>query len=155
RAGIPLWCGDGDADAAEAPELIRERQPMSPLNRLIWRSWAGPGHPVARRLREGDEVAGFRVLDTPGHSAGHVVFWRESDRVLIIGDVVFNVNPMTFWPGSLNEPPPFFSPDPAKNRDSARRLAKLEPALVCFGHGPPLRDTRRFTDFIAGLPGAC
>jgi len=35
-----------------------------------------------------------------------------------------------------------------------RKLAKLEPALVCFGHGPPLRDTKKFTDFVAGLPGA-
>ena len=38
-----------------------------------------------RILREGDEVAGFEVLDTPGHSAGHVSYWRESDRVLVLG----------------------------------------------------------------------
>jgi hypothetical protein len=23
---------------------------------------------------------------------------------------------------------------------------------MCFGHGPPLRDTRRFTEFVAALP---
>ncbi len=43
---------------------------------------------VDRALAEGDEVAGFRVLDTPGHSPGHVAYWRESDGVLICGDVM-------------------------------------------------------------------
>jgi hydroxyacylglutathione hydrolase len=152
KLGIPYWVGEGDVKAAESGDMVTP-QPDHPMPRMSQRALAGPGHPVDRVLHEGDEVGGFTVLETPGHSAGHVVFWRESDRVLIIGDVVFNVNPTTFWPGSLNEPRPFFSPDPARNRDSARRLAKLEPALVCFGHGPPLRDTKRFTDFVAGLPG--
>ncbi len=29
---------------------------------------------VDRALAEGDEVAGFRVLDTPGHAPGHVAY---------------------------------------------------------------------------------
>ena len=45
-----------------------------------------------------------------------------------------------------------FTPDPARNRESARRRGELEPALALFGHGPPLRDPRRFTEFVAGLP---
>jgi glyoxylase-like metal-dependent hydrolase (beta-lactamase superfamily II) len=105
---------------------------------------------VARALHEGDEVAGFRVLEVPGHSRGHVAYWRESDRVLIAGDVLNNMNVATGIPG-LREPLKIFTPDPARNRESARRLAPLEPRLVVFGHGPPLRDTRKFVDFIAGL----
>jgi hydroxyacylglutathione hydrolase len=151
RLGIPLWCGEADADAAENPVLIRERQPQKALNRLIWRSWAGPGHPVARELREGDELAGFTVLDTPGHSAGHVVLWRESDRVLIAGDVLNGMNLLTSIPG-LHEPPAVFTPDPARNRESIRRVAALEPALVCFGHGPPLRDPAKLARFASTLP---
>jgi hydroxyacylglutathione hydrolase len=149
--GIPLWCGEADADAAETPVLIRERQPDHPIARFFWRTMAGPGHPVARRLREGDEIAGFKVLDVPGHSAGHVAFWRESDRVLILGDVL---NSMEIFTGvrGLREPKPFLTPDPARNRESARRIATLEPALACFGHGPPERDTRKLVDFVAGLP---
>ena len=61
------------------------------------------------------------------------------------------MNLLTMIPG-LREPPGFFTPDPAENRRSARKLAALEPALVCFGHGPPVRDTKKFTDFVAGLP---
>lgn len=149
--GIPLWCGEADADAAEDPRLVRERQPDHPVARLYDRAFTGPGHPVARRLREGDEVAGFRVIDAPGHSAGHVVFWRESDRVLVIGDVILNVNVLTGAPG-LREPTWFLTPDPERNRESARRLAELEPAVICFGHGALLRDTRQFVDFIRSLP---
>jgi glyoxylase-like metal-dependent hydrolase (beta-lactamase superfamily II) len=80
-----------------------------------------------------------------------VAFWRESDRTLICGDVLNNMHLVTGIPG-LHEPPVAFTADPARNRESARRLAELEPALACFGHGPPLRDTRRFTEFVAALP---
>ena len=114
------------------------------------RFWTGPAHPVARALREGDEVAGFRVLEVPGHSRGHVAYWRESDGVLIAGDVLNNMNVATGIPG-LREPLKIFTPDPARNRESARRLAALEPKVVVFGHGPTLRDTRKFVTFVSGL----
>jgi glyoxylase-like metal-dependent hydrolase (beta-lactamase superfamily II) len=147
RLGIELWCGEHDADAMESGNL---GQKSHPLNSLIMKVWGGPPYPVARRLREGDEVAGFRVLDVPGHSPGHVAYWRESDRVLVAGDVLNGQNLMTGIPG-LHEPPNAFTTDPAQNRESARRLAALEPSLVVFGHGPPLRDTRKFVDFVNGL----
>jgi len=147
--GLPLWCGEADADAAENPALIAQRMPKNLVNVLACKL-AGPAHPVARRLREGDEVGGFRVIDVPGHTTGHVAYWRESDRSLILGDVLTNMNIVTTLPG-LHEPPRIFTPDPARNRESARKLAPLEPALVCFGHGPPLRDPAKFRKFIDGL----
>jgi hydroxyacylglutathione hydrolase len=150
--GIPLWCGEADADAMEqGPPAIQATQPDNRLNRLIYRYWCGPAHPVARRLREGDEVAGFEVLHVPGHSAGHVAYWRESDRALIVGDVFTTLDTLSGLPG-LYEPKPIFTPDPATNRESIRRLAALEPALVCSGHGRPLRDPeklKRFADSLA------
>lgn len=148
--GLPLWCGEGDVEAAESGDIVRY-QPDRVINQVMHRLMSGPGHPVERPLREGDEVGGFAVLEVPGHSAGHLAFWRESDRALILGDVLNNMNLRTGIPG-LHEPPVSFTPDPARNRRSARRLAGLEPALACFGHGPPLRDPRRFVDFVAGLP---
>ena len=126
------------------------RLPRNWLTRTIGPLLAGPAHPVARRLREGDEVGGFTVLETPGHCAGHVSYWRAADRVLVLGDVLANFSPPAGLRG-LREPPRLFSPDPAENRRSARRVAALEPALVCFGHGPPLADTRRFVEFVRRL----
>jgi hydroxyacylglutathione hydrolase len=151
RLGLPFWVGARDADAAEDPRLIGERQPNHPIARFYYRAFVGPGHPVDRKLTEGDEVAGFAVLDVPGHSAGHVAFWREADRVLILGDVLNNMDVLTAMPG-LHAPKPYLTPDPARNLESARRLAELEPELVLFGHGPPLRDTRKIVDFVARLP---
>jgi glyoxylase-like metal-dependent hydrolase (beta-lactamase superfamily II) len=149
--GVELWCGAGDADAVQDPRLIVERLPRHWLNRKIGALLAGPAHAVARQLKEGDVVGGFKVIATPGHSRGHISYWREADRVLIAGDAVANMNPMTGLKG-LREPPRIFTPDPIQNRQSIRRLAALEPTLVCFGHGPPLRDTAAFVQFAEQLP---
>jgi glyoxylase-like metal-dependent hydrolase (beta-lactamase superfamily II) len=146
---IPLWCGARDAEAIEDGQ-IAERQPRHPINSLIGRAFTGPPHPVARRLREGDRVAGFTILDVPGHSPGHVAYWREADRTLICGDVFTNIDTITGIPG-LHEPRSLFTPDPARNRDSMRRLAELEPALVCFGHGRPLRNPGKLKAFTTRL----
>jgi hydroxyacylglutathione hydrolase len=151
RLGIPLWCGQGDVPAMETPGGISNSQAPGWLNHFQQRFWTGPPHPVARALVEGDEVAGFTVLESPGHSPGQVAYWRESDRVLILGDVLNNMNLLTSLPG-LRQPPDIFTPDPARNRRSARRLAELRPQLTCFGHGPVLRDPGKLAEFIARLP---
>jgi hydroxyacylglutathione hydrolase len=146
---VPLWCGALDAEAIEDGQ-IWARMPSHPINSLIAMTFPGPPHPVARRLREGDEIAGFQVLDTPGHSAGHISLWREADRTLICGDVFTNMDTITGVPG-LHEPKGFFTPDPSRNRASMRRLAALEPELVCFGHGRPLRNPGKLKAFADKL----
>ncbi len=149
--GLPLWCGAADADAMETAGEIMARLPRHWLTRAVGPHWTGPPHPVARRLQEGDEVGGFRVLETPGHTIGHISFWRETDRTLVLGDVLANIH---IYSGlrQLREPQSFFSVDPVRNRRSAVRLAELEPRLVCFGHGPPVRDPRRLLDFVRRFP---
>ncbi len=149
--GVPYWVGEADADAAEDPELIGRRQPDHFMAQLFARTMTGPAHHVDRKLKEGDDVASFKVLDVPGHSAGHVAFWRESDGVLVAGDVLNSADVYTMLPG-LREPRMYFTPDPAENRRSAKKLGALEPKLVLLGHGPPVRDTKKFVDFVNGLP---
>jgi len=151
KLGIPLWCGQADVPAMEIPGSVIARNAPRIVKSFQERFWIGPPHPVARALVEGDEVAGFSVLETPGHTPGHVSLWRECDRVLIVGDVLTNINLMTAVPG-LHEPPAFATPDPARNRASARKLAELRPALACFGHGAPLRDPDKLARFVAQLP---
>jgi glyoxylase-like metal-dependent hydrolase (beta-lactamase superfamily II) len=160
RLEIPFWVGDLDVPAAEDPEVMEARLmrvpltsfnvPRNPIISLIVNAQSGGGHPVARALNEGDEIAGFQVLETPGHTIGHIALWRESDKVLIAGDVLFNFQLIAGFPG-LTEPIPWLCANIDVNRESARRLAALEPALVCFGHGPPLRDTARFVEFVEKL----
>jgi hydroxyacylglutathione hydrolase len=152
---IPLWCGEKDAPVVEG----RRPEPGGgTAGKLLNKLPLPKPNPVARRLTEGDHVVGegdhvvgFTVLETPGHSPGHVAYWREADRTLILGDVLFNLGLPTLKPG-LREPYRALTPDPRQNRDSARRLAALRPKLVLFGHGPPLHDGDRFVRFVESLP---
>src|SRR4051812_20884884 len=54
--GIPLWAPAGDAEAVENGAVV-------PASKFAAKLPSPPGHPVARRLAEGDDVAGFTVLD--------------------------------------------------------------------------------------------
>lgn len=130
---LPLWAGAKDAEAIETarPVVAPGRIPA-----LMSRMKMPPAHPVAKGLREGDQVADFTVLDVPGHSPGHVALWRESDRTLVCGDVFFRLL-------RVSAPWKIMTVDVERNRSSMRRLAALRPELVLFGHGPPLRDPER------------
>ena len=108
----------------------------------------GPPHKVDRVLREGDEVAGFRVVHAPGHARGEVIFFRDSDRVAICGDVIRNISYLTLRT-RLAEPPDDLTPDPAENRRSIRKLADLNPSLILPGHGPAVTDIAAFERFAA------
>jgi glyoxylase-like metal-dependent hydrolase (beta-lactamase superfamily II) len=150
--GIPLACHVDDVDAMEGRRPVQEAAADRPVNRLIKRIWQGPPYRVERPLREGDEVAGFGVVHAPGHARGEVIYFRDSDRVAICGDVIRNMSYATGLPG-IKEPPDVFTYDPAENRRSIRKLAALEPSLILPGHGPAVTDMRAFGRFVAALPG--
>ena len=146
---VPLACPAGEVARMEG----REPMPTSSWYlRLSNRLFTGPSHPVARPLKEGDEVAGFTVYDTPGHSKGHIVYFRERDGVAIVGDVIDGMNIFTGLPG-LNRPPDVVNEQPARVDDAIRKLAELRPRIACFGHGPVLRDSDRLQKFARGLGG--
>jgi glyoxylase-like metal-dependent hydrolase (beta-lactamase superfamily II) len=134
--GVPFWAPAGDAPAIDAGQAVQKDTPIRPLLELGARFKPVP---IARHLVEGDEVAGFTVLDAPGHSPGHIAFWRESDRTLIAGDVWFNINFLTLKPG-LRAPLKLPTVDPARNRESMQRLLELGPRTVGLGHGPVITD---------------
>jgi hydroxyacylglutathione hydrolase len=145
---VPVWVGERDrADVESGRPAAAETWARAAVARLSNYEPVA----VARSLSEGDDLGhGFVVLDTPGHSDGHVAFWRERDRTLVLGDVLFNMNLLTTVPG-LREPPAILTRDPRRNRESVRRLAALEPELALFGHGPPLRDPAALTAFAAEI----
>ena len=129
--GIPLWCGDGERAALESGDLSRVLSPSRPLLAGLSRVLGGPAHPVERTLREGDEVGGFTVIETPGHTPGHLAFWRESDGALVLGDVLFQRNPVTMRL-ALQEPFRMATVDPSRNR-SEEHTSELQSHLnlVC------------------------
>jgi len=143
---VPLWCGDGDADAMESGVSNYPDDLFHNAFGLL----RGPAHPVERRLREGDELAaGFVVVETPGHAPGHVSFWREADSTLLAGEIVWNYGferrPL------LRLPLGVFRGDAGGICRSARKLAALEPARVLFSHGRPASG-EAFQRCVARLP---
>jgi hydroxyacylglutathione hydrolase len=148
---VPLACHADDVEAMDGRRPIQEAHQTHPANRLFVRLWSGPPCEVDRVLQDGDEVAGFRVVHTPGHARGHVIFFRESDRVAICGDVIRNISYATALPG-IKEPPEIFTYDPEENRRSIRILADLEPALILPGHGSAVSDIGAFERFVSQLP---
>ena len=149
--GVPLACHADDVEAMEGKRSMQEAAPRNLVNRTIRAIWQGPPYEVERVLQEGDEVAGFRVVHAPGHSRGEVIFFRDSDRVAICGDVIRNMSYATALPG-IKEPPTIFTYDPAENRRSIRKLAELNPSLILPGHGPAVTDVAAFERFVAALP---
>jgi glyoxylase-like metal-dependent hydrolase (beta-lactamase superfamily II) len=147
--GVPLACHADDVDAMEGRRSVGSGAAFIP--RLYDKIWTGPSHKVDRVLNEGDEVAGFRVVHAPGHAPGEVIFFRDSDRVAICGDVVRNMSFLTGLPG-VRQPPDEMTYDPAENRRSIRKLAALEPSLILPGHGPAITDMAAFGRFVAALP---
>lgn len=149
--GVPYWVGARDAEAAATGEAVLAGSLPARLHPVAQKIANFPAHPVSRELHEGDEIgAGFVVLETPGHSPGHVSYWRESDRTLVCGDVMNGMNLLTTAKG-LHTPPAAFTPSVPDNVASAKRLAALRPARVLFGHGPVWTDPDALERFAAGL----
>jgi hydroxyacylglutathione hydrolase len=147
---IPLWCGAGDRAAMESGDQSSLfRNPMA-LSARLANHLAGPRHPVAKCLAEGDSVGSFEVIATPGHTPGHLSYWRPRDRVLIAGDVLFHRNPLNLRRG-LQEAFAFATADQQASRRSLRLIADLRPLIACFGHGPPLRDSGRLAAFVDSI----
>ena len=148
QRGVPLAVHEADVPAMDGREQLQSANPNHVMNRLSRAVFAGPPYKVERVLQDGDEVAGFKVVHAPGHTKGEVIFFRESDRVAIVGDVLANMNVLTGRPG-LHEMPGPYVVDVEQSRDSVRKLLDLQPALICFGHGAPLRDLTKLERFVS------
>jgi glyoxylase-like metal-dependent hydrolase (beta-lactamase superfamily II) len=89
----------------------------------------------------------WRWVHTPGHTVGHVSFWRESDRALIVGDAFVTTAQESIYAALTQEtemhgPPMYFTPDWISARESVGKLAALEPEVVITGHGRPIRGEK-------------
>ncbi|MEI6945845.1 MBL fold metallo-hydrolase [Paraflavisolibacter sp. H34] len=151
RLGIELWCSEPERAAAESGDATADYPGQGHLvTRFQKKFWAGGGQTVSRSLKENDLIGNFRVVETPGHSRGHLSFFRESDGLLIVGDVAVNMNLLTTITG-LQEPPALFTRDREANRRSIKKLAALRPKILCFGHGPVLINNGSFERFAQKL----
>jgi glyoxylase-like metal-dependent hydrolase (beta-lactamase superfamily II) len=88
-------------------------------------------------VREGDLIAGFEVIELPGHAPGLIGLWRASDRLALVSDCFYMTDPL----GRRVSPRPpheAFNLDTEQARESIRKLARLEPLTCWPGHRGPL-----------------
>jgi glyoxylase-like metal-dependent hydrolase (beta-lactamase superfamily II) len=103
-------------------------------------------------------MPGWTWVHTPGHSPGHVAFFREADRFLIAGDAVVTTKQesasaaLTGQPLGVRRPPAYFTTDWEQAKRSVQRLAELRPEVLATGHGFPMRGPtmRRELEELAG-----
>jgi len=118
KFGAEIYCGAGDLRALTTGDFAYTL-PKGWQNRLLTPILKGPTVSDAAPLKEGETIGNFKVFEAPGHSPGHLAFWREEDQLLMVGDVVVNRG---LWVGGrgLQQPPPVLTLDPAQNRRSAK-----------------------------------
>jgi glyoxylase-like metal-dependent hydrolase (beta-lactamase superfamily II) len=89
-------------------------------------------------------LPGWKWIHTPGHTAGHVSLFRESDRLLVVGDAFCTTKPESFlmaaatYKAELHGPPSYYTPDWEQAKMSVQKLAELKPQVLAPGHGKPL-----------------
>ncbi len=154
--GAPIY-----AHGLEFPYLTGEKEYPAPnpgaggglmtlLSPIYPRSPVNLGSRLRRLPMAGDapmplpELPSWEILHTPGHTPGHVSFFRSGDRTLLVGDAFCTTKPESFFEAAvaqqpeLHGPPSYFTSDWSMARKSVQHLATLNPTIVAPGHGKPL-----------------
>jgi glyoxylase-like metal-dependent hydrolase (beta-lactamase superfamily II) len=117
---------------------------------MAWLSFMYPKGPIdlgdsAKAIPQGQlpGLPGWRIINTPGHSPGHISLFRDEDRTLIAGDAFVTTKQESFTAVLLqkeevNGPPMYYTADWEQARRSVETLAALEPEAVVTGHGTPM-----------------
>lgn len=86
------------------------------------------------------ELEDWQWLHTPGHSPGHVSFFRQRDRALIVGDAFVTVKQDSMYKVLIQKqevhgPPIYYTTDWSSAKKSVKILHMLDPLLAITGHG--------------------
>jgi glyoxylase-like metal-dependent hydrolase (beta-lactamase superfamily II) len=127
--------GSGGRDYWDTSELpLDVRLLHGFMHACVWDG--GPVH-IDGTVREGDRIAGFEVIDLPGHAPGQIGLWRAEDGVALVSDC-FYCTDMHGRPMPPAPPLDAYNQDPAEARRSIAKLASLRPRVVGPGHLGPL-----------------
>jgi len=139
--GAHIFAHTIEADAIAAGHSSRPLKPRNALAKLLFglmaRLFKATPVKVDESLADGQILpilGGLQVLETPGHTPGHLSFFAPSLGILFVGDsLVADENGLHGSRGSNTW-------DQAQARESVRKQAALGASIVCSGHGPVIRD---------------
>ncbi len=147
--GVPIL-----AHRLELPYLTGKSQyppgdPTSPgFMSFMMRFFKHQGLDLGERLRpiESAELPGMTGWEwhhTPGHSPGHVVFFRRAGATMLGGDALTTMNTDSLFASVTKQqrvcgPPTPVTCDWRAARESVRFLSSLKPWTLGCGHGAPM-----------------
>jgi glyoxylase-like metal-dependent hydrolase (beta-lactamase superfamily II) len=120
RVATFKFVGEATVQGFMTPTWVKEVQPFEADEELDV-----PGRP--------------KPLRTPGHTEGHVSLLLEGEGILIAGDALLTLNPLTREEGPCVPPPPV-NTDTAQARRSLETIKKSNADTLLPGHGEPWRD---------------
>lgn len=118
--GVPVFAGAGDIPALNASVNVT---------------------PVG----DGDRVFDLDIIETPGHTPGHISVLDAVAGILVAGDALNGGN------GGVTGANPSFSEDMTAADESVVKLAGFSYDVALFGHGEPLLEDASFE--VAALAG--
>jgi hydroxyacylglutathione hydrolase len=141
----PILCHPLERPAAVSPSPFRDYWQLEKLSVLgqrvypkLMQMWDGGALEIADTVQEGDEVAGFRVTELPGHAPGLIGLFREEDRLALVSDCFYTINPETGMKNEAHVPHEAFNQDTETARASIRKLAAMQPSVAWAGHAKPV-----------------
>ena len=141
----PVFCHHAEREAAHSSSAFRPYWDLSklasyarPIYPKMLTAWDGGAVQIEDTLSEGQEIAGFQVIELPGHAPGLIGLFRESDRLALVSDCFYTLDPQTGRKNAAHVPHPAFNADTEQARASIRKLAELDPSAAWAGHADPV-----------------
>ena len=139
--GARVFASPVEAQAIAAGHASRPLKPRSAITKLLFDLMAGLFKParvqVDELLSDGQilpVLGGLRVVETPGHTPGHISLFASSAGILFCGDsIVSGEDGLRGSTGANNW-------DQAKSDESVRKQAALGARILCSGDGPVVMD---------------
>ena len=89
---------------------------------------------VPQPVGDGDSVFDLEIIETPGHTAGHISILDAAAGILVAGDALNGAG------GGVAGPEPSFAENMTVALDSVRKLTGFSYEVALFGHGEPLLE---------------
>jgi len=139
--GARVYASPVEAQAMAEGHASHPLKPRSVITKLLFDLMAGLFKPApihADELLSDGQVlpvlGGLQVVETPGHTPGHISLFAPSAGILFCGDsIVSEENGLRGSSGANNW-------DQVKSDESVRKQAALGARILCSGHGPVVMD---------------
>jgi glyoxylase-like metal-dependent hydrolase (beta-lactamase superfamily II) len=143
--GADVYCHPAEREAAESPSPLRPYHRFEllepPARWVIPRMlpvWDGGAVQIAGTVTEGDEIAGFRVVELPGHAPGLIGLFRDRDHLALVSDCFYTLDLRTGLKATARVPHPSTNMSTEQAAESIRKLAALDPSAAWAGHSDPV-----------------